>query len=252
VNIDRIVDDAMSEERTPVARTISRGEIEANDYQLLVARYVLAANQERLRSKLAGVRLAPLGDLVETVRPLTASANPGDGLFSVLEVGTADIPPVGFVRAGRELYAEPAAMNRGFDQFLLPGDIVLTIRGSTGKVGIVPDHVPQPGNGGWIAGSSATVLRVRSATPVEPKALFLLLRSKLGQDLLKTITSGSTIPMITLRDLLKLEVPVLPMASGRRAGEVLDAEESLQRQIEDLTRQQFAIAGNDWAAGMLP
>ncbi|AER56995.1 Type I restriction enzyme (modification subunit) [Pseudoxanthomonas spadix BD-a59] len=251
LNIDRIVDEAMTGERSPVARTISRAEIEANDYQLLVGRYVLAANQEKLRSKLAGARLAPLGDLVETVRPLSASANIADGLFSVREVGTADIPPVGYVSAGRELYAEPAAMNKGFDQFLRPGDIVLTIRGSTGKVGIVPDHVPNPGTGGWVAGSSATVLRAKSATPVDPKALFLLLRSSLGQDLLKTITSGSTIPMITLRDLSRLEVPLPSVASGRRAAEVLDAEDALQRQIENLTRQQSAVSGDDWAAGML-
>ena len=87
---------------------------------------------------------------------------------------------------------------------------------------------------------------------MDPKALFLLLRSKLGQDLLKTITSGSTIPMITLRDLLRLGVPVPSMESGGRAAEVLDAEDALERQIEDLKRQQFAVAGDDWAAGMLP
>lgn len=46
-------------------------------------------------------------------------------------------------------------------------------------------------------------------------------------------------------------LPVLPMASALRAADVLDAEEALQRQIEDLTRQQFAVAGDDWGAGML-
>jgi type I restriction enzyme M protein len=142
-------------------------------------------------------------------------------------------------------------MNKGFDQFLRPGDILLIIRGSTGKVGIVPDKPPRPGTGGWVAGSSATVLRAKSGAPVDPKALFLMLRSSMGQDLLKTITSGSTIPMITLRDLLKLEVPVPSLTNGRRAAEVLETEEALQRQIEDLKRQQFAVAGGDWAAGML-
>ena len=251
VNIEQIVDATMTDEHSPMALTVSHAEIETNDYQLLVARYVLAPGQEKLRAKLAGTRLAPLGDLVETVRPLSASANPGDGLLSVREVGTADIPPVGYVTAGRELYVEPVAMNKGFDQFLRPGDIVLTIRGSTGKVGIVPDDPPKPGTGGWVAGSSATVLRTKSGAPVDPKALFLILRSSLGQDLLKTITSGSTIPMITLRDLSKLEVPVPTQTSGRRAAEVLEMEEALQHQIEDLKRQQFAVAGDDWAAGML-
>lgn len=251
VNLDKIVDAALTNKRSAVARTSSYAEIEANDYQLLVARYVLAPNQEKLRSKLAGTRLTSLGDLVETVRPLPASANPGDDLIPVREVGTADIPPVGYVRPGRELYAESVAMSKGSDQFLKPGDIVLIIRGSTGKVGIVPDSAPKPGPGGWVAGSSATVLRARSTNAVDPKALFLVLRSHLGQELLKSITSGATIPMITLRDLSKLETPLPTAASGRRAAEVLDAEEALQRQIEELTRQQFAVAGDDWAAGML-
>ena len=90
---------------------------------------------------------------------------------------------MGYVRAGRELYAEPTIIKKGFDQFLRSADIVLTIRGSTGKVGIVPDEVPGPGPGGWVAGSSATILRARPGTHVDPRALFLLLRSPLGQDL---------------------------------------------------------------------
>ena len=250
-NIDRIVDAALTDESTPIARTISRAEIEGNDYQLLVSRHVLAANQEKLRSRLAGARLAPLGELLETVRPLPASTTLADDLLALREVGTADIPVVGYVRAGRELYAEPTIIKKGFDQFLRPADIVLTIRGSTGKVGIVPDEVPGPGPEGWVAGSSATILRARPGTHVDPRALFLLLRSPLGQDLLRTITTGATIPMITLRDLLRLEVPVLSVASSRRAIEVLTAEATLQQQIEDLQRQQMVAVGSDWAAGML-
>lgn len=251
VNIEAIINNAASREQSAIARTISRSEIEANDYQLLVSRYVLAASQERLRATLAGARLTPLTELVETVRPLPASPTPGDGLLAVREVGTADIPTVGFARAGRELYVEPAAMNKGFDQFLLPNDIVLTIRGSTGKVGIVSADVPAPGTGGWVAGSSATVLRVRQGAAIDPMALFLTLRSPLGQELFKTVTSGSTIPMITLRDLLKLEVPVPTLERGRRAAQVLAEEEALQCQIEELKRKQLEVVGSDWAAGML-
>jgi len=251
LSIDRIVDAVVTEERSSMARTASRDEIKANDYQLLVARYVLAPGQEELRKKLAARQLALLGDLVETVRPLAASSTPGDGLLTVREVGTSDIPSAGFVTTGRELYVERAALIKGHEQFLRPGDIVLTIRGSTGKVGIVPDLVPNPGVGGWVAGASATILRTRPGLHVDGKALFLLLRSSLGQELLKSITSGATIPMITLRDLAKLELPVLPPSSGLRASEVLDREQALQGQIEELMRQQLAVAGDDWAAGML-
>lgn len=251
LNVDQIIDAAITEHENPIARTVARAEIESNDYQLHVSRYMLAATQEHLLSQLADAKLAKLGELVETVRPLTASVNAGEGLVPVLEVGTADIPAVGYVSTGRKLYVDPTAMIKSLDQFLRPGDIVLTIRGSTGKIGIVPENVPKPGEGGWVAGSSATILRAQFGAPVASKALFLVLRSKLGQDLLKLITSGSTIPMITLRDLVKLEVPVPTMENGARAAEALAREEELQRQIEDLKRQQLAVVGDDWAGGML-
>jgi type I restriction enzyme M protein len=48
------------------------------------------------------------------------------------------------------------------DQFLRPYDIVLIIKGSVGKVGIVTTDVPEPQvPGGWVAGQSAIVLRAK-------------------------------------------------------------------------------------------
>lgn len=251
LNIDEIVSAGISEKNMSWARTVSRAEIAEREYSLLVSRYVLDPGREKLRDTLAGHRLEALGDLVETVRPMQASPTRGDGLMLVKEVGTADLPSAGYLGAGRELYAEPATINKGFDQFLRPGDIVMTIRGSTGKVGIVPDAAPAPGTGGWVAGSSATILRKKTGASIDPRALFLLLRSRLGQELLKTITTGATIPMITLRDLLKLEIPLPTAAASRRAAEVIRKEEDIKREIEDLTRKQMAVAGDDWAAGML-
>lgn len=251
LNIDKIVDARISEDKTPWARAVSRDEIRSNEYQLLVGRYVLDPSEERLRAALVAHRLETLGNLVETVRPMQASPVSGDGLIQVKEVGTVDLPPAGYLSAGRELYTEPATITKASDQFLRPGDIVMTIRGSTGKVGLVPEDVPEPGPEGWVAGASAIVLRMRAGAPISPKALFLLLRSRLGQDLLKTITTGATIPMITLRDLLRLKVPMPTAGAGRRAAEIISEEEAIRRQIEELTRRQFAVAGDDWSSGML-
>ena len=251
VNIDRIVDATSAQQDLPFARTSSCAEIQTNDYVLNAQRYLLVEEQVKLRSKLAGARLVSLRNLVKTVRPLPTTTSSGEAAVLVREVGTPDIPVAGYVKAGRELYVDPASMSKGIDQFLRPGDIVLTIRGSTGKVGIVPGTVPDPGAGGWLAGSSTIVLRMQTGNTVDSNVLFLLLRSSLGQGLLKAITSGTTIPMITLRDLLNLEVPMPPTASSHRVAQILEEEESLQRQIEDLTRRQFAVAGDDRAAGML-
>jgi restriction endonuclease S subunit len=73
----------------------------------------------------------------------------------------------------------------------------------------------------------------------------------MGQDLLRTITSGNTIPMITLRDLLRLEIPVPSLESAQHAAVLLDEEQALQDQIEELQRKLAQLAGNDWTLGML-
>jgi len=249
--LDRIVENVFGDEDGPIARTVERVDIEANDLQLLVGRYVLDPTQQKLKSRLVNVPRRALGDLVETVRPLAASPQQTDSAIAIREVGTSDIPAAGYMRPGRELYAEPEVITKGANQFLRPQDIVLTIRGSTGKVGIVPDDVPDPGADGWIAGSSATVLRMGPNSRIDPRALIVLLRSPMGQDLLKTITSGNTIPMITLRDLLRLEIPVPSLESAQRAAALLDKEQALQDQIEALQRKQTELAGSDWTLGML-
>ena len=58
-------------------------------------------------------------------------------------------------------------------QFLRPNDIVLMTKGNAGRVGIVGSEVPKPGIGGWIAGQSAVVLRVKSGNPIDAKGLFM-------------------------------------------------------------------------------
>ena len=57
--------------------------------------------------------------------------------------------------------------------------------------------------------------------------------------------------MITLRELLRLEVPVpLPNAS-RRAEEILGHEEELRKQIAEMIERQHNVAGSDSAYGLL-
>jgi type I restriction enzyme M protein len=155
---------------------------------------------------------------------------------------------MGYIRtAGRrqQIPAETANKNKG--QFLRPDDIVLIIKGSVGKVGIVPQGAPPPGPGGWVAGQSGIILRVNERSTIEPKVLAMELRSPFGQELLKTVSSGATIPLIQLKELLRLQVPVPDAATAEEARSALEGEAEIQSEIEFLQHKQASLAKSLWA-----
>jgi type I restriction enzyme M protein len=128
--------------------------------------------------------------------------------------------------------------------FLRPLDIVLIVKGSVGKIGIVPADVPGPGNGGWVAGQSAIVLRVHPENCAQ--SLFVQLRSPMGQELLAGIVSGATIKLIQLRELMKLEVVQSTSDQDTKSREIIDSEERLEREIQKIRAEQESLSKNVW------
>jgi ADP-heptose:LPS heptosyltransferase len=130
------------------------------------------------------------------------------------------------------------------DCFLRPLDIVLIVKGSVGKIGLVPFEVPAPGNGGWVAGQSAIVLRVHPEYCAQ--SLFVQLRSQMGQALLDSIVSGATIKLIQLRELMKLEIVKSTPEQDGKSRKIIDAEDDLEKQIKEIKKDQEELSRNIW------
>lgn len=233
-----------------VAMGVVVTEVLANDAQLQVNRYVMPLERRRFQESLAAQPLFPLESIATIIPSLPNKDRDATGpdTITVFEVGAADLPPIGYIQQpSRQLDIRlPKSLRGGNsrDLFLRPHDIVLITKGSAGKVGIVPGSAPTPGSGGWIAGQSAVVLRGNA--DIDLRALALLLRSQRGQELLASITSGSSIQMIALSSLKKLALPVLSAHRAARAADVLDQQGQLQRQINLLQRQQSELAESLW------
>lgn len=210
--------------------------------ELQASNYLLPGNELELHPTLAKLPRAALGELVSTVRP-PQTLKTGEGI-EVGEIGAADIPSHGFIRGpGRRVIVENSGKNE--QNFLRPFDIVLILKGSVGKVGIVPNDVPPPGPDGWVAGQSAIILRVVSPS-IDPRALALQLRSDFGQQLLRQLVKGATIPLIQVRELLSLEVLVSDMELSDRACAALEREAALQQQIEAIKGELEHVAADVW------
>jgi type I restriction enzyme M protein len=239
----------LSETEDPDVVSVSVQDLLKNGAQLQVNRYVLPQAIARAQAILATVKTVKLEELVEFLRapPITGEAESeiGDGMSTVVrEVGATDLPKFGYVTTpGRRVLVGPSAVD---DQALRRGDIILVVKGSVGKVGIVSAHVDADDTDLWIASQSAIVLRVRDPSRMDPRALFMQLRSPLGQQLLKGIVSGATIPLIQLKELRKLPVIAQDLATQQRATRALEEEADLERQITELREQQAFQTASLW------
>ncbi|NCC23001.1 MAG: type I restriction endonuclease [Alphaproteobacteria bacterium] len=241
-----LIDEILETGETAESVTVPVRDVLANDAQLQVDRYVLPEAKKRLAAFLADAKTIALGELVTTIRPMRAAPR-DEGTLEVREVGAADLPTHGYIgMPSRVVRVDSDLPPRARQQFLQPYDIVLIVKGSVGKVGIVPPDVPPGGEGGWVAGGSAIVLRMTDRERFDPRALLLELRSTLGQELLSGIVSGASIPLIQLRELSRLPLPVPDAETAQRATDAFEREIELQQEIERLQKQQAELSADLW------
>ena len=190
------------------------------------------------------MRKIQLGDVARTVRAIPLGSIESKPI-AVMEIGAADLSQFGYIAPkGKTISVDENLAKRYEDCFLRPLDIVLIVKGSVGKIGIVPADVPGSGNGGWVAGQSAIVLRVHPEYCAQ--SLFVQLRSPMGQELLAGIVSGATIKLIQLRELMKLEVVQSTSDQDAKSREIVDSEERMEKQIQKIRAEQEFLSKNVW------
>jgi len=126
-----------------------------------------------------------------------------------------------------------------------PGEIVLSVKGSVGKVTMVPESQH------WIYASSACAV-IATSPRLDGRYLAALLASNLGVQLLATITKGSVRPFIPKHALMELMIPVPPLADQERLADqataLYAAARALRKQAEEKENEarksfDFIVAG---------
>lgn len=247
VDIEGIVARATGELVDELVVEVPTESVFANDTMLQINRYVLPDSSRNIERIMASAKTCQLGEIASIYRPFPP-CNSEDAM-KVLEVGATDLPVFGYIAApSKNSGIDPATAQRNMRQFLKPLDIVIIIKGSVGKVGIVPEEIPAPGEGGWVVGQSAVILRVNDPEIIDPKVLALYLRSPLGKELLDGLAvKGATIPLIQQRELQRLPVIIPTKQEAAEISKSLDKQAELQREIEQLRSRQDALAKQYWA-----
>jgi hypothetical protein len=223
---------------------IPTGTIRDSEFNMSVERYVLDADARESRNILENRDTVRLTDIAEMYRaqalPKVSDEEP---MSPVRETMLADIVD-GSLRLPQRLGQVPVTAMRKVETAMLhPGDVLLSVKGTIGKVGFVGEDVIADSEGiPLIPAQSIVVLRLRKKGPIgDPVVLARYLETRVFQSLLQSIAGGTTIPNVAMGELKDLQVPVLsPPAQAHilrmaKEREWLQAEmKSLQARMDDI------------------
>ena len=105
---------------------------------------------------------------------------------------------------------------------LLEGDLVISVRGTIGKIGLVPDSLSG-------ANMTANLLRVSpDSSKVDGRYLWRFMRSDLFMADLERVSSSTTIKTIKSPDIKAIKIPLPPIATQKHIAAILDQAEELR------------------------
>lgn len=189
------------------ARDVTVPEIEEQGRILTVSRYLSRATT-KLSSFNEQYGVAELSDLVDLIRPVSLP-KADDGEYVIHEAAPGDIGDDGFLREPpKAVTIDRGTLRKARNQQLEPGDVILSVKGTIGRVGIVPEATPgRDEDEFWSAGQSMMILRPRR-DQILPEVLYEYLSSDMMQEHLHNLASGAVIQSFNMQDLKSLPIPV--------------------------------------------
>lgn len=244
-DIEGILAHIESDDETEYALSVDRQSIIDEDYTLYSAAYILSPEEKKLQSIIAKAETVNLDSLVRFERGLPFNADEGD--YTVLEVGASEMEEIGDIAIPtKEVNISEAVRAKNEAGFLQPNDIIMILKGSAGKLGIVPESVPTTGNKRWTVNKSAIVVRVTS-NKIDPRALYTYLRSDFGTVQISRLIKGATIANISLKELKQMPVIIPSEDEQNEAITCTQKSRETQQTIRKLLDEQQARQSKLWA-----
>ncbi len=193
---------------------VEKSVIRENDYVLNPARYQTQALDRLLEDS----RVVRLGNLCRIIFPVPTKNSRDEQATSCFEVLISDFEPDGTVAHGsKEKQLDAASASKARKHELRPGDILLGVKGTIGKVAIVTEEADE----NLLAGQSTVILRLEDRDRI-PDPIYLLryLSQPAVGKFLNAMAGGSAIRFIRAKDIANLPVPIRSLAQQARVGEI--------------------------------
>jgi type I restriction enzyme M protein len=186
-----------------ISRLVKLEEIGTNNYSLAIDRYIISKEIAAVQKKLQSFQLVKLEDIAD-IRRSQLFKDEGEGK-EVYEVSPSDFNKAGFLLECGKI-KQIGSQYRRFQTYKLePYDVLLSTKGTIGKVAIVGEICES-----MIASQAVQVIRLKDDDKKERAiALYMFFKSTLGQTILSTLVSGVAMPQIATAEVKKLDIPVL-------------------------------------------
>lgn len=181
----------------------------------------------------ADVPTVVLRDVADLIRaPLIKSdSSRGGTLFRLAAIG--DIPEHGFLPTPERSVRLQAGRNEALRFALEDYDVVMTMVGTIGRIGIIPPQRDEL----WVPASNIVVIRFREQKPEQAVALVAFIRSPHGRRLLHDMTHGRTIPIISKKGFSRIQIPAMAPRLQKTVATYTRKETLLFEKRNEIVRQ---------------
>ncbi|MFP4382829.1 MAG: hypothetical protein ACLFSE_02205 [Spirochaetia bacterium] len=169
-----------------------------------------------------------LEDISIILRAPLLKNEPGKGAQEYKMVSITDFPDFGFIDIPAKTIKIKQSLAKAEKYHLAPFDVLLTIVGTVGKIGILPESF----KGRWIPSSNMLAIRFDKHQQENALAFTAFIRSETGIKLLNKLTHGTTIPIISKKEFAKIVVPKLTVNLKKKMKTLYSKEKKLYDEIE--------------------
>ena len=221
-----------------ISAIVSNQEIINNNYSLAIDRYVISQEAKKLQKTLEKFELVQLQDIAD-IRRSQLFKDEGKG-EEVYEISPSDFSKAGFTLECGKIKKIDFQYKRLQTYKLEPYDVLLSTKGTIGKVGIMGEI-----NKTMIASQAIQVIRVQGIDKKEKAiSLYMFLKSDLGQTILTSLAVGTVMPQISTEDIKKLSVPLLSKEQEKRVISNFNDELKMYNEIEKINKNIRSIHSN--------
>ena len=237
-NVGQILDIYHDDEVSDFSALVTAEEIKQNNMSWMPSRYVMTQDDRNMTDKLAEFKMVNLADIAEFIRPQMLKSVVEGETFS--EVVLSNLNEIGQL-TGELKKVKVKQNNKASKQTLRKGDILLSSRGTVGRVGLVEKDEKN-----MLASQIFTVIRIKPYASITPEFIYQYLVSELGQWQLNNLVSGSAQPVLSPKDLNALQIPSLPLSEMKKAEKVRTQVIKKHQQLEHIRDEINQLNANMW------